>query len=67
VKDLKEVFVIGHRMAHGGESLTKSALIDEGVLEKIKAASDLAPYNNPTSVACIEAAQAVFTECPQVR
>jgi len=66
VKDLKDVLVIGHRVAHGGESLTKSALIDAGVLDKIKAASDLAPYNNPASIMCIEAAQAVFTECPQI-
>ncbi len=38
---------IGHRIVHGGEKLTKSAIIDAAVLQGIKDSIPFAPLHNP--------------------
>lgn len=51
---------IGHRIAHGGELYTQSSVIDESVLEGIKAVSHFAPLHNPANLLGINAAMDVF-------
>jgi acetate kinase len=38
---------VGHRIVHGGEQFTQSALIDDEVLQHIQEAIELAPLHNP--------------------
>lgn len=57
---------IGHRVVHGGEHFTASSLIDENVLEGIRANALLAPLHNPANLIGIEAAMALFPGLPQV-
>ncbi|HTN31329.1 MAG TPA: acetate kinase [Pseudomonas sp.] len=57
---------IGHRVVHGGEDFTASSLIDETVLEGIRANAQLAPLHNPANLVGIEAAMALFPGLPQV-
>ncbi|WP_165311738.1 acetate kinase [Vibrio ziniensis] len=51
---------IGHRVVHGGEKFTKSALIDDAVLQGIEDCSTLAPLHNPAHIIGIKAAQKAF-------
>ncbi|MGF1716931.1 acetate kinase [Photobacterium chitinilyticum] len=51
---------IGHRVVHGGEQFTKSALIDDVVLQGIEDAATFAPLHNPAHIIGIKAAQQSF-------
>ena len=51
---------IGHRVVHGGEQFTKSALIDDAVLKGIEDAATFAPLHNPAHIIGIKAAQHSF-------
>ncbi len=51
---------IGHRVVHGGEKFTKSALIDDAVLKGIEECSALAPLHNPAHIIGINAAKKAF-------
>ncbi|HLT04894.1 MAG TPA: acetate kinase [Pseudomonas sp.] len=61
-----QIDAIGHRVVHGGEDFTGSCLIDDAVLEGIKANAQLAPLHNPANLIGIEAAMALFPGLPQV-
>ncbi len=66
VKNVNQIAVVAHRVAHGGEKFTKSVLIDENVLEMIKEVASLAPLHNPSNIAGIEAANLLLSNTPQV-
>lgn len=51
---------IGHRIVHGGESFTSSAIITPEVIEGIKAAIPFAPLHNPAHLIGIEEALKEF-------
>jgi acetate kinase len=58
---------VGHRIVHGGEKLTRSVVIDEGVIGQIEECIDLAPLHNPANLKGIYAAREVFGPAvPQV-
>ncbi|MBV7300132.1 acetate kinase [Enterovibrio paralichthyis] len=57
---------IGHRVVHGGEQFTKSALICDTVLKGIEDASSFAPLHNPAHLVGIEAAKAAFPNLKNV-
>lgn len=61
-----EIDGVGHRVVHGGEQITGSARIDEGVLEVIRRNCELAPLHNPPNLAGIEAAMAAMPNVPHV-
>lgn len=65
ISDLSEVKAVGHRIVHGGEKFTKSALVDERVLADLEAVSPLAPLHNPGGITGIRAAQQVLPQVPQ--
>jgi acetate kinase len=56
----------GHRVVHGGERFSASALVDGEVLAAIRSFSRLAPLHNPANLAGIEAVSAVRPGLPQV-
>jgi acetate kinase len=56
----------GHRVVHGGERFTASALVDDEVIAAIRACSHLAPLHNPANLAGIEAVRAAWPGLPQV-
>ena len=55
LKSLDELHGVGHRVTHGGELFAESAIINDDVIEKIDALSDLAPLHNPANSAAIKA------------
>lgn len=61
-----EIDAIGHRVVQGGETLFKSTLIDDDVVEKIRANCPLSPLHNPANLVGIEVARELFAGVPQV-
>jgi acetate kinase len=57
---------IGHRVVHGGETFTKSALIDQSVVDGIKDCARFAPLHNPAHTIGVNAAFELFPSLPQV-
>ena len=66
VSSMSEIGAVGHRVVHGGESFSGSVLIDDSVMEAIRANIDLAPLHNPANIMGIEACQAVMPGTPMV-
>ena len=55
---LKEnLYAIGHRIVHGGEQFTESAVITDSVIQGIEDCVSLAPLHNPAHLIGIRAAQ----------
>ncbi|PTM58774.1 acetate kinase [Desmospora activa] len=52
-----EVDAVGHRVVHGGEAFSQSALINTDVVRAIQANVDLAPLHNPPNLLGIDAAR----------
>ena len=50
LKDFSTLDAIGHRVVHGGENFHDATLIDESVLQVIKALNPLAPLHNPANL-----------------
>jgi len=64
---LADIGAVGHRVVHGGELFTQSALITDEVMRGIEECIELAPLHNPNNVRGILAAQKVFgPSVPQV-
>lgn len=55
-----EIAAVGHRVVHGGERFTRSALVTEDVRREIEDLIDLAPLHNPHNLRGISAARAVL-------
>ncbi len=64
--DIKEIDAVGHRVAHGGDIFSQSALIDARVKEEINRLAELAPLHNPPNLSGIEAAERILPGVPQV-
>jgi acetate kinase len=57
VSTLADIHAAGHRVVHGGERFTSSALITDEVLRGIEECIDLAPLHNPANIKGIQAAR----------
>ncbi|MBD1389225.1 acetate kinase [Neiella sp. HB171785] len=60
-----QIVAVGHRVVHGGENFTASALITPEVVKGIEDCATLAPLHNPAHLIGIRAAQAAFPSLPQ--
>jgi acetate kinase len=66
VRGAGELFAVGHRLAHGGQTFAEPTLIDQHVLAALRELSPLAPLHTPAMVLGIEVAMASFPQVPQV-
>ncbi len=60
------VDAIGHRVVHGGERFTDATLLNDAVIEQIKACTPLAPLHNPANLQAIELARTLWPHLPQM-
>jgi acetate kinase len=60
------LLAVGHRVVHGGEAFAAPTLIDDSVIESIRALSALAPLHNPPNLVGIEVCREHFGRVPQV-
>jgi acetate kinase len=63
--ELSTIGAVGHRVVHGGSLFTRTTVIDEAVLERIRELAWLAPLHNPPAVEVIAAARAAFPAVTQ--
>jgi len=67
IKGPGDINAVGHRVVHGGETFTESALIDDKVLQGIQDCIDLAPLHNPSNIKGITAVRELLGKnIPQV-
>lgn len=66
VTELSSIGAVGHRVVHGGEHFTASALITDEVLAAIEANIPLAPLHNPANLTGIVACAEVMPGVPMV-
>ena len=67
IQSPSDIHAVGHRVVHGGETFSESAVITDDVLKGIEACIELAPLHNPNNLKCIQAARRIFgPKLPQV-
>jgi len=66
LKDKILVDAVGHRVVHGGEKFSNSALVTPGVRAAIEECIAIAPLHNPPNLAGISACETIFPGLPQV-
>lgn len=66
VKSLSDIDAVGHRVVHGGQEFTKSALLDEEVIACIDKFSEIAPLHNPPNLQGIRSCMEVLPNTKQV-
>ena len=66
ISDMNQVNAVGHRVVHGGEYFSQSALVTEDVLKKIEACNVLAPLHNPANIIGIRACMEIMPDTPNV-
>ena len=67
VTSAADIHAVGHRVGHGGERFTHSALITQEVIKDIEDCIELAPLHNPANLKGIAAAKEIFGHgIPQV-
>ena len=60
IKTQADIHAVGHRVVHGGEMFSESAIITNEVLKGIEDCIDLAPLHNPNNIKCIRAARQIL-------
>ena len=66
VKDISEIAAVGHRVLHGGEEFTQSALIDDACIAAIEKCIPLGPLHNPANLMGIFGCRAMMPATPMV-
>jgi acetate kinase len=66
IKDVDEIYAVGHRVAHGGENFKASVLITKSVKADIEKCIELAPLHNPANLKGITSMEAILPKIPQV-
>jgi len=63
---IDNIFAVGHRVVHGGETYNDPMLINEDVKAIINQLKQIAPLHNPANLLGINVAQTTFVNIPHV-
>ncbi len=66
IANISEIDAVGHRVVHGGEKFTSSALITAEVKKTLAECSELAPLHNPPNLIGIDACEKLMPSVKQV-
>ena len=66
IKGTEEIEAVGHRVVHGGNAFSNTAIITNEVKDKIRQLFDLAPLHNPANLEGIIVAEEIFKSAKQV-
>jgi len=66
LEDIDEIEAIGHRIVHGGEAFSESAVLDDAAIKKLEKVADLAPLHNPPNIMGIKVCNELMPDKPQV-
>jgi len=64
IKDIREIYAVGHRVVHAGERFNGTVMINEEVVATLKACIPLAPLHNPPNIVGIEATARILPGIP---
>lgn len=65
LNNIGDIKAVGHRVVHGGESFSRSVLVDDAVKLEIRRLFDLAPLHNPGHMMGITAVEMNMPDVPQ--
>ena len=60
IANLSEIDAVGHRAVHGGETYSKSTLINEDVIKHLENLTYLAPLHHPAQISVIKICQEIL-------
>lgn len=66
VRDASTAEAVGHRVVHGGSDFRESVVVTDGVMDRLRVASELAPLHNPPALAALEAVRRLLPGVPHV-
>ena len=66
ISNISDIAAVGHRVVHGGEHFTKSAIVTNEVKAAITECVALAPLHNPANLTGIEVCEKLMPNVPQV-
>ena len=66
ISDVSAISAVGHRVVHGGEKFSSSALINDDVIAAIEACIPLGPLHNPANLMGIRGCMAAMPGVPMV-
>lgn len=66
IKSMDEIGAVGHRVVHGAETFADSCIIDDTVMDALRACVPLAPLHNPANIIGIEACAKLMPNTKQV-
>jgi acetate kinase len=63
---MHRIDAVGHRIVHGGTEFREAVIVDDDVLRRLEALSDLAPLHQPKSLAALRSVSAHLPHTPAV-
>lgn len=66
INNPEDIFAVGHRVVHGGETFAATTFISKEVKDKIRELFPLAPLHNPSNFMGLEVAERIFTRARQI-
>ena len=66
ISSIDEIGAVGHRVAHGGEKLKASSLIDDEVVKYLEGIVPINPLHGPPAIKGITACRRLMSSVPQV-
>ncbi len=66
IADISEIEAVGHRIAHGGEKLKQSCLIDDDVNKYLYSIVKINPLHGPPAIAGMEGCRKLMKDVPMV-
>lgn len=66
IADITEIEAVGHRIAHGGEKLKQSCLIDDEVIKYLYSIVKINPLHGPPAIAGMEGCRKLMKDVPMV-
>jgi len=66
IQDPSDIEAVGHRVVHGGEVFSETAIVTREVKEEIKRLSTLAPLHNPAHYVGLSVAEKIFSKATHI-
>jgi acetate kinase len=66
IEALGTVDAVGHRVVHGGAEFSDPTRVDDAVIAKLEALSELAPLHQPRSIAALRVVRMILPDVPHV-
>ncbi len=66
IRGTPDVDAVGHRIVHGGTEFTSSVIVDDDVVARLRALTDLAPLHQPKSLQALNTVSELLPDVPAV-